>query len=51
MEPDTKCLWGIECADNRIAEETRQPARVLLLDSLLVPSHEHMFAYPMDRPD
>jgi hypothetical protein len=46
VKANAERLGGIEPADDRILGEARKPARLLVLfDPLLIPAHEHMFAY------
>ena len=46
VEVDSHRLRGVEGADDRPVAHSRQPQIVLY--SLLIPSHEHMFAYRVD---
>lgn len=47
VKSNAERLGGVKGANNRIGD-TRQPARLLSSDFLLVPAHEHMFANQQD---
>ena len=47
VKADAERLGGVEGA-NGVDRQARQRPLGLRLDRLLIPSHEHMFAYAMD---
>jgi hypothetical protein len=44
VEVDSHRLRRVEGAGDRFLGEAEQPARILVLNSLIVPAHERMFA-------
>jgi EmrB/QacA subfamily drug resistance transporter len=45
VKPNAESLGGIERPRHRFLGQTEQPACLLVLDPLLIPTHEHMFAH------